>query len=48
VLILSGVKLLDVPAANWVIAAGLVTGAIALAWYGVRSWLTPRPQPEQA
>jgi hypothetical protein len=33
VLMLSGVKLVDPPGANYVIAAGLAAGALALAWW---------------
>jgi uncharacterized membrane protein YfcA len=46
VLALSGVKLLNVPEANWIIACGLGLGGLALATYGVRAWLgRPRPAP---
>jgi hypothetical protein len=38
VLILSGVKLLDVPAANWILAAGLASLVVGLAAYGVIRW----------
>jgi uncharacterized membrane protein YfcA len=48
VLILSGIKVIDVPGAEWIIAGGLVVGAAALAWIGIRSRLEPRPQPERA
>src|SRR5439155_2975563 len=44
VLTLSGLKLLDVPQANWILATGLFTGAVALAGYGARAWLA-RPRP---
>jgi hypothetical protein len=39
VLMLSGVRLLEVPASSYVIAGGLGLGALALAWYGVTTWL---------
>jgi len=46
VLSLSGLKLLEVPAANWIIAGGLGVGAIALAAFGIRAWLVrPRAAP---
>jgi uncharacterized protein len=38
VLMLSGVKLLDVPQASYVIAVGLAVGAIAFAWWGITAW----------
>jgi uncharacterized membrane protein YfcA len=44
VLLLSGLKLLDVPAANWVLAAGLSALALWFAWVAVRAWLA-RPSP---
>jgi uncharacterized membrane protein YfcA len=43
VLTLSGLKLLNVPQANWVLGGGLLALALALAGYGVRIWLA-RPQ----
>ena len=48
VLMLSGLKLIDVPASNWVIAAGLIVGAVAVGVYTLRSRLAPRPEPESA
>jgi uncharacterized membrane protein YfcA len=46
VLMLSGVKLLNVPESSYVIATGLGVGAIALVWYGISCWLArPRPAP---
>src|SRR5205823_3912967 len=46
VLALSGLKLLEVTEANWIIAGGLGAGAVALATFGVRKWLArPRPAP---
>jgi uncharacterized protein len=47
VLGLSGIKLLDVPAANWVVAGGLGLGVVAMAAYGFRTW-TARPPPVPA
>ncbi len=43
VLILSGIKLLDLPQANWILAGGLGAGALALAAYGLHAWLV-RPR----
>jgi len=43
VLTLSGLKLVDVPAANWILAGGLIALGLGLAAYGVRSWLA-RPR----
>ena len=46
VLVLSGIKLLEPPQANWILGGGLIAGASALAAYGVRVWLArPRVQP---
>jgi uncharacterized protein len=46
VLMLSGVKLLNVPQASYVIAFGLAGGAIAFAWWGIAAWRArPRPTP---
>jgi uncharacterized membrane protein YfcA len=46
VLALSGLKLLEVPEANWIIAGGLGAGAIALTAFGIRAWVArPRPAP---
>jgi uncharacterized protein len=46
VLALSGLKLLEVPEANWIILGGLALGGAALATYGVRAWIgRPRPAP---
>jgi uncharacterized protein len=46
VLALSGLKLLNVPEANWIIAVGLGLGGVALATYAVRAWLgRPRIAP---
>ena len=35
VLMLSGVKLLDVPGADWIVLAGFIAGGIVLAGWGV-------------
>ena len=46
VLALSGLKLLEVPQANWIIAVGLGAGGVALVSYGVNAWLSrPRTEP---
>ena len=46
VLSLSGLKLLEVPQANWIIAGGLGAGAVAHVTYAVRTWLArPRAAP---
>jgi uncharacterized membrane protein YfcA len=46
VLALSGVKLLNVPASNWVIAIGLAGIFAALTAWGINAWLNrPRPLP---
>jgi hypothetical protein len=46
VLILSGVKLLDVPESSYVIAVGLGLGGIAFAWWAISAWLArPRAAP---
>jgi uncharacterized protein len=47
VLGLSGLKLLDVPAAKWVLAAGLVVVLAGVAGYGVNAWLS-RPRAAAA
>ncbi len=44
VLIISGVKLVDVPGANWIIAGGLAAVALLIGAFGLRTWLR-RPQP---
>jgi uncharacterized membrane protein YfcA len=43
VLLLSGLKLLDVPEASWVLAGGLIALAAVLTAYGVRAWVA-RPR----
>ena len=46
VLALSGLKLLEVPQANWIVACGLGFGGVALITYAVRMWLArPRAAP---
>jgi uncharacterized protein len=46
VLALSGIKLLNVPESNWVIAVGLAAGFVAFAAWAVTAWLSrPRPLP---
>jgi hypothetical protein len=47
VLAMSGLKLLEVPEANWIILAGLALGGAALATYAVRAWIQ-RPSPAPA
>jgi uncharacterized membrane protein len=47
VLALSGIKLLNVPESNWVIAVGLTAGVFAFATWGVNAWLN-RPRPVTA
>jgi hypothetical protein len=46
-LTLSGLKLLNVPQANWILGGGLIALGVGLAAYGVRAWLV-RPQPLEA
>jgi uncharacterized protein len=46
VLVLSGLKLLEVPGATWILVAGLVVLFAGLVAYGVRQWLAPRATPE--
>jgi uncharacterized protein len=43
VLVLSGLKLLNVPQANWVLTGGLIALGAGLSVYGVRKWLA-RPR----
>ncbi len=46
VLLLSGLKLLNVPQANWILASGLIALATLLIGYGIRAWQRPpRVQP---
>jgi uncharacterized membrane protein YfcA len=46
VLVLSGLKLLAVPGATWILVAGLVALLAGLVAYGVRVWHAPRATPE--
>jgi uncharacterized protein len=49
VLTLSGLKLLNVPQANWVLGGGLVALGVGLGGYAVRAWVTrPRVVAETA
>jgi uncharacterized membrane protein YfcA len=45
VLMLSGIKLVDLPESNWIIAVGLAVGAVVVGSYAIRTRVTPRPQP---
>ncbi|MBV8256411.1 MAG: sulfite exporter TauE/SafE family protein [Actinobacteria bacterium] len=46
ILVLSGVKLLNVPESTWILVVGLCALGAGLAAYGVRAWLTaPRARP---
>jgi uncharacterized membrane protein YfcA len=46
VLALSGIKLLNVPQANWVLSIGMIVGAAALAVWAINAWLNrPRGVP---
>lgn len=42
ILMLSGLKLLNVPQANWILGVGLGLLVAGLAGYGVRAWIRPR------
>ncbi|HZT45635.1 MAG TPA: sulfite exporter TauE/SafE family protein [Gaiellaceae bacterium] len=44
VLVLTGLKLLNVPESKWILLGGLVGLAVGLAAYGVRTWLLARPR----
>jgi uncharacterized protein len=48
VLTLSGLKLLNVPQANWVLGGGLIALGVGLAAFGVRAWARPRVVAETA
>ena len=51
VLLLSGLKLLNVPQATWILSGGLIALGVGLAGYGVRAWLvrpSVRPAPDHA
>jgi uncharacterized membrane protein YfcA len=43
ILVLSGLKLLNVPQAQWILLGGLIALGLGLTGYGVRAWLT-RPR----
>ena len=45
ILMLSGIKLLDVPQSSWILGIGLGGLGLGLTGYGLRSWLVPRAQP---
>jgi len=46
ILMLSGLKLLDVPKSSWILVAGLSALAFVGGVYGLRAWLgRPRPRP---
>jgi uncharacterized membrane protein YfcA len=47
VLMLSGVKLVDVPGANWIILAGFIAGGIVLAAWGARELRSRRTEDRQ-
>jgi uncharacterized protein len=47
ILVLSGLKLLNVPQAQWILAGGLIALGIGLIGYGIRAWLA-RPRPVTA
>jgi hypothetical protein len=45
ILVLSGLKLLNVPAAQWILLGGLIALGIGLVTYGIRAWhARPRMQ----
>src|SRR5438128_4965248 len=49
ILVLSGLKLLDVPQAQWILLGGLIALGCGLAGYGLRTWLAhPRAASELA
>jgi len=47
ILMLSGLKLLDVPQSQWILLGGLIALGVGLAAYGVRAWLA-RPNIQTA
>jgi uncharacterized membrane protein YfcA len=47
ILMLSGLKLLDVPQSQWILLGGLIALGLGLAAYGVRAWLA-RPNVQAA
>ena len=48
ILVLSGIKLLDVPEANWILGAGLGALALSLTGYTIATRAGPRATPERA
>jgi uncharacterized membrane protein YfcA len=48
VLLLSGLKLLDVPGSTWILVAGLCGVGAGLVGYGLRARLAPRPAVDRA
>ena len=49
VLMLSGIKLLNVPGSKWILAGGLAALGVALLGFGIYSWLqSPRGRPSLA
>jgi uncharacterized membrane protein YfcA len=44
ILLLSGLKLLNVPQAQWILLGGLIALGLGLTAYGVRAWARPRMQ----
>jgi hypothetical protein len=47
ILVLSGIKLLNVPAAQWILLGGLIALAMGLVAYGLRAWVR-RPRLQAA
>jgi uncharacterized membrane protein YfcA len=47
ILMLSGLKLLEVPQSQWILLGGLIALGVGLAAYGVRAWLA-RPNIQTA
>jgi uncharacterized membrane protein YfcA len=47
ILVLSGIKLLDVPQSKWILLGGLAALGLGLSAYGVRAWLA-RPRMQTA
>ena len=39
ILVLSGLKLVNVPGAKWILLGGLIALGVGLVSYGVRAWL---------
>jgi hypothetical protein len=48
ILMLSGLKMLNVPQAQWILLGGLVALGLGLVGYGLRAWLAPRAAASQA